>query len=872
MLFIMLPVVVGAKSGQTTIRQQMEWLHKSHKINFTFDASLPVDRPYHGPSLKGMSLDKALATLFEGTGISYKLVGKYVILSKAPAPVRHAEAPRPVRPSPPSTVRHTLSGYVRDTGGETLINATVWDETTGVGTMTNAYGFYSLTLPEGEHVIKYSYLGFGDKTTKARLKDDLRQDVVLTEDNRLPEVLVVGDLNSPLLTTQTGKRSFGASDIKTGYALLSSPDVVKTLQRVSGVAEGVELASGLYVHGGNSDENLFLLDGTPLYQINHTMGLFSSFNADVVKNVDFYKSGFPARYGGRLSSVIDVRTNDGDMQHFHGSVRLGLLDGGLQFEGPLQKGKTSFNIALRRSWLDLITRPIFAIVNHNAGPDEDKVTLNYFFHDFNAKVTHLFSPRSRLALSTYWGQDKLDTKDVDDGGGMDYHDLTKNRFNWGNLNTSLDWTYIISPKFFANITGVYTYSLSKLWSKEDYTSGTDRRDMTRNYAEHGNHSTINDVGYRTSFDYRPTPHHHLRFGHDFTLHYYRPQSNNQIYIDTYGEQGDTLQNRSASRLTATEWNIYAEDEMAINSHWSINGGLNAAFFHIQGKTFSNIDPRAAVKYQVSPRLSFKASYTTMTQFVHKITNAYIDLPSDYWVPTTSRLHPMHSHQLAAGAYVQPNRHWLLSLEGYYKWSSHLLQYTNWLGLQPPADNWDTKVIEGRGRFYGLELDAHYATRRLQMDASYTLSWNKRKFDDYYPDWFYDKFDNRHKANVSVRYRFGKGTCLYAEWLYHSGNRLTLPTQYVSFPDLGQGGEHDFLYDVPNNVSAPAYHRLDIGVDLHHRTKGGHERIWNWSIYNAYCHLNTMWVDVKYDSDRGTMHAKAKGYIPIIPSFSYTYKF
>ena len=262
----------------------------------------------------------------------------------------------------------------------------------------------------------------------------------------------------------------------------------------------------------------------------------------------------------------------------------------------------------------------------------------------------------------------------------------------------------------------------------------------------------------------------------------------------------------------------------------------------------------------------------MTQFVHKITNAYIDLPSDYWVPTTSRLHPMHSHQVAAGAYVQPNRHWLLSLEGYYKWSSHLLQYTNWLGLQPPADSWDTKVIEGRGRFYGVELDAHYATRRLQMDASYTLSWNKRKFDNYYPDWFYDKFDNRHKANVSVRYRFGKGTCLYAEWLYHSGNRLTLPTQYVSFPDLGEGGSQDFLYDVPNNVSAPAYHRLDIGVDLHHRTKGGHERIWNWSIYNAYCHLNTMWVDVKYDSNWGTMHAKAKGYIPIIPSFSYTYKF
>ena len=301
-----MPALAGSKGGETTIRQQMEWLHKTKKVNFTFDASLPVDRAYRGPSLKGLPLDKALSTLFEGTGISYKVSGKYVILSKPPT--RHKDAPRPAKAVPPAA-RHTLSGYVRDTGGETLINVTVWDETSGLGTTTNAYGFYSLTLPEGDHLVKYSYLGYGEKKLKARLQANLRQDVVLDEDNRLPDVLVVGDLNSPLLSTQTGRRSFSQSDIKTGYALLSSPDVVKTLQRVSGVAEGVELASGLYVHGGNNDENLFLLDGTPLYQINHTMGLFSSFNADVVKNVDFYKSGFPARYGGRLSSVVDVRTN-----------------------------------------------------------------------------------------------------------------------------------------------------------------------------------------------------------------------------------------------------------------------------------------------------------------------------------------------------------------------------------------------------------------------------------------------------------------------------------------------------------------------------------------------------------------------------------
>ena len=349
-LLILLPMAVCGKDHTTTIRQQMEWLHRTQKVNFTYDASLPVGNTYQGPSLKGMTLTKALSTLFKDSGISYSVNGKYIILKAArqEKAVPHS-LPQPRKATPAPSRRHTLSGYVRDTSGETLINATVWDETTGTGTTTNAYGFYSLTLPEGEHHIKYSYLGFADKHVKDRLEKDLRQDIALTEDNRLPEVVVEGNLNSPLLNTQTGKRSFSQADIKTGYALLSSPDVVKTLQRTSGVAEGVELVSGLYVHGGNNDENLFLLDGTPLYQINHTLGLFSSFNADIVKNVDFYKSGFPARYGGRLSSVIDVRTTDGDMQHYHGSVRLGLLDGGLQFEGPIQKGKTSFNIALRRS-------------------------------------------------------------------------------------------------------------------------------------------------------------------------------------------------------------------------------------------------------------------------------------------------------------------------------------------------------------------------------------------------------------------------------------------------------------------------------------------------------------------------------------------
>lgn len=271
----------------------------------------------------------------------------------------------------------------------------------------------------------------------------------------------------------------------------------------------------------------------------------------------------------------------------------------------------------------------------------------------------------------------------------------------------------------------------------------------------------------------------------------------------------------------------------------------------------------------------------MTQYVHKISNSYLDLPTDYWVPTTKDLKPMRSYQIAAGIYAQPNRHWILSLEGYYKLSKHLLQYSSWLGIEPPAENWDSQVMDGKGLFYGLEADATYRTNHLTLSGSYTLSWNKRKYDEFYQDWYYDKYDNRHKLNLSLRYDFNRKVSCYAVWSYHSGNHATVPTQIVALPGLPDGGNQypggwwdsaSFVYAIPNNLTLPAYHRLDLGFDFHHVTKHGHERIWNLSIYNAYCHLNSMYVKVDYDEKTKRFTAKNKGFVPIIPSFSYTIKF
>ena len=356
-----------------------------------------------------------------------------------------------------------------------------------------------------------------------------------------------------------------------------------------------------------------------------------------MKNVDFYKSGFPARYGGRLSSVVDVRTADGNMNQFHGAYRIGLLDASVQFEGPIQKGKTSYNIGMRRSWLDLLSRPLTKAFSD---PDE-KLSIGYYFMDLNAKVTHRFNDRSKIDLSLYHGKDSWDVKDDYDESKEDGYqpnqsydkDLTKSQLDWGNFNVALNWNYLFSPKLFSNITAVYSHNRSKLYSLDDdrYINPSGENATSVTHLEHGYTSTIYDAGYRLAFDYRPNPRHHFRFGSVYTMHLFRPQT--AMKLDYTGYEGnasaqvDTIRMNSRNRHEAHEWTVYAEDEIKINRNWSMNVGFNMGLFHISNKNFLNIDPRFALKYQLSNEVSLKASFTQMTQYVHKVSNNYLSLPT-----------------------------------------------------------------------------------------------------------------------------------------------------------------------------------------------------------------------------------------------------
>lgn len=862
LLTALLLFVPLALFGQTrSVRQAMEEMRQSHGVFFVYDASLRLDAPYKGVSLRGKPLKEALRLLFCDTDIRYKRRGRNIMLWR--------ETRVEAKPKAPRLQTYVVRGLVTDSIGEPIANASVIELAARQGALTNERGRYVLHLPKGGHRLAASYLGSRSVAT-VQLGSNTELNFVLASEKALDEVTVVADLNSSTRTTQTGKRTLTAEDLNREYALLSSPDLVKVIQQTSGVTSGAELASGLYVHGGAGDENLFLLDGTPLYQTNHSLGLFSAFNTDIIKNVDFYKSGFPARYSGRVSSITDVRTRDGDMKHVHGTFSLGLIDGRLQVEGPVVKDKTSFNIALRRSWIDLLLKPAYALIN--SGNDEEKYSFGYAFYDLNAKVTHRWGNGHLAWLSLYTGSDNYSIHDTSSWEG--YVTDTENRLSWGNTNVTLGTDLRLGTAVSASLAAVATYSHSLHDADEDdayrYDDGTRRRfslDVT------SNRTRMYDVGAKADCRWYPRGH-RVRFGGAFTHHSFRPQTTSQSFF--YGdeaEQVDTSHVAESNRTSSNELSLYVEDELDFSRHWSAGLGCSYTFVHTQGTGYHLLDPRFALKYGWNDGMAVKISFTRMSQSVHRIASTFLELPTDFWVPTTSAVRPTVSHQWAGGFYVE-RKAWTASLEGFFKRTSRLLQYKEWLGLLPPAARWSQNITEGDGRACGVELDAAYRTPRMRASLAYTLSWSERRFPLLHAGWFRDQFDNRHVLDLNVRYKLSGRLSLSAAWTFHSGNRITLPEGYAlqpSTPGEKSGEEAGFIYSSPNNVALPAYHRLDLGADFRHTGKHGREHVWNVSVYNAYCHMNTMFVKV-HKNDDGTFSARCKGYIPIIPSVSYTLKF
>lgn len=699
-------------------------------------------------------------------------------------------------------------------------------------------------------------------------------------DTLAPSRVVSDRFRDKMNSSNTGMERIDASAFNRGYAVLSSPDMIKTLQALPGVASGTELLSGMYVHGGTGYDNLFLLDGVPLYQVSHLAGLFSSFNTDIIDNVDFYKSGFPARYGGRLSSVVDVSTRDGDFHKYSGLFSIGLLDGRLQFEGPIVKGKTSFNVAMRRSWIDVFSAPALAIVNSRYW--DEKTRLHYSFGDFNAKVTHLFAPENKLTAGVYYGNDSFTFGfdyygQYEDGelipGSEDLKDSDRLKFRWGNLLASLRWQNRLTETLTSDIKAYYTQYTSCM----DYMSiwwMHEEEAFHKEGYEEDNNGGIRDISARGDFRWKPSEMHDIRFGGAYEYHMYNNFRRHDEHVDATepSEQIVTKTQKAASR--GHEASVYIEDDLSPADWFKANVGLRYVMFIVPGKTYHRVEPRACLNFRPGRNVSLKLSYVEMNQFAHNLNTSNLDLPTNAWMPSTAAVAPLHSRQASAGVYAMLPEGLSLEVEGWFKTMDHLREYGGHAMLYPPLDQWERSYPEGKGMAYGADVALNYDTEKTDISVAYTLSWTKRKFDTLHPEWFLNWNDNRHKVTITVTHRFSDRFDIYGAWNFKNGNRLGVNPYDIGHelnmsqaPYKGWSAVSGSFY----NVQLPPYHRLDLGMNFRKTTKRGNESIWNVSFYNVYCRMNPIYAEIRQD-DNGNEYGVGIGIIPIIPSFSYTLKF
>ncbi len=787
--------------------------------------------------------------------------------------------------------QYTISGIIEDaTTGESLVSANVYESSTLQGTISNNYGFYSLKLQAGMVEIVYSYVGYQTIKKTISLNKDTVINVLLAPAIELEEVTVTD--RGPANTVRSSQMSLvkiPISEIKSVPVLMGETDVLKTIQLLPGVQSGTEGLSGIYVRGGGPDQNLILLDGVPVYNVNHLFGFFSVFNADAIHNVTLIKGGFPARYGGRLSSVLDIRMKEGNMKKIKGEGSIGLISSKLTIEGPIIKDKTSFIVSARRTYIDILARPLIKHMNNMEG-DNFNMNTGYFFYDINAKINHKINNRNRIFYSIYTGKDKF---------YMNYHDKYEDIDNswddkgdmgifWKNITSALRLNTIINKNLFSNITlTVSDYAFNTGFNYTYITEnpgGKETNEFGMSYI-----SGIRDYSARAEIDYIPSASHYIRAGVDFINHTFNPGvlAFKDIYNDELASIDTSFGNK---KIFVNDISFYIEDDINIGTRLKTNIGIRYSGFLLKNKNYFSLEPRVSVRYLMNDIVSLKTSYAEMQQSIHLLTNTNIGLPTDLWVPSTDRIKPKRSKQLALGVALALHDQYELTLEGFYKDMNNTIAYKEGESFIDVGSDWQDKIESGKGNAYGMEFMIQKSVGKTTGWIGYTLAWANRQYANISNGKVFPyKYDRRHDISLVISHKINERIDMGLTWVYGTGYHTTLPVEkYVNnlsvFQDVDHGNQwymEDTKYiehiDTRNNYKMPDYHRLDLGINFH-KEKKHHTRTWSFGAYNAYNRQNAfvlyynfkdMW---EYDPQKDKKVVKQISLFPIIPYFKYSFTF
>lgn len=763
-----------------------------------------------------------------------------------------------------------LSGYVREQGSQELLpGASVYVAGQRTGTQTNNYGHYALSLPIQDSVaVTFSLIGYVPITRILPSRQSTTLTILLTPQTRqLAEVRVLAD--QPSRTEQMSMVSLPVQQVKDVSALLGEKDVMKALQLLPGVQKGNEGQTGLYVRGGGPDQNLLVLDDAVVYNASHLFGFFSVFNADALKSVELIKGGFPARYGGRLSSVVSMQMKDGNKEKLHGEGGIGLIASRLTLEGPLQKNKSSFVVSARRTYADALLKPI-------AGSQFPGI----YFYDVNAKVNYEFGQHDKLYVSGYFGRDAANFSDKLANGGR-----SEDGFNWGNATATLRWNHLFSQKLFLNTSLIYSQYNFKVFSDESGLTSS-----TRYFQQYS--SGIRDYTFKTDVDYLINRFISVKAGALVTAHRFTP---NAFVLRDINKDAVSVRSNS---IDAVEGGVYAEGLLQLSNQIRVNTGLRLSYFGVEARNYLKLEPRLSAAYLFSDNWALKAAYTQMNQYVHLLSNSGLGLPTDLWVPSTSTIPPQQARQISIGlAKDFPKSNLSLTVEGYYKQMRDIIGYKEGasfliLDIGPDPDrvsnvDWQNNVTTGTGRSYGVEWllqrkEGGGFLPRLTGWIGYTLSWAKQRFDAVNNGQeFFARYDRRHDVSIVGIYRLSPRLTLSTTWVYGTGNALTIPI------GLSRANGHSFfgayastdatIYGQRNAFRAAAYHRLDVALRFTKPKRWG-ERIWELGVYNAYNRVNPYYYKSRTDYTGGIQSGQYNqvlaryGLFPIIPTVSYAFKF
>lgn len=766
----------------------------------------------------------------------------------------------------------TVSGTVQDAEtGEVLIGTNIFDKRAQKGAITNNYGFFSYSSQQKEVELVFSYVGYESELFFFKLEKDTLINIELTPSGLMSEVVIEGERSDPIQeSTQMGSVNVPIREIKNLPALMGEVDIFKVIQLLPGVQSGSEGASGLYVRGGSPDQNLILLDGVPVYNASHLFGFFSVFNDGAINNVDLIKGGFPARYGGRLSSVIDISMKEGNMKEFKGEGSIGLIASKITLEGPIKKDKTSFLFSGRRTYLDMIARPI---IRSSSGGNED---VGYFFYDLNAKVNHIFDKKNRLYLSYYGGQDvgysRFNSTWEREGGINESEEEAG--LGWGNNIAAVRWNHVFNQRLFANFTGTFTQYKFRIFSDYDrrFISPIESENEVESYSS-DYFSGIRDYALKADFDFIPNPQHYIRWGgmwvnHRFTPGVFASRENERPEIQEGGTPSDSQ-----------EFSLYVEDDFSLGDRFKFNTGIHFSGFLANTESYSSFQPRFSARYLLDESSSIKVSYVQMAQFVHLLTNAGLGLPTDLWVPSTDQIGPQESWQVAAGYFKKLEKGLELSVEAYYKDMQGVIEYQDGASFLNTTEDWQEKVTSGEGRSYGVELLLQKKTGKTTGWIGYTWSKTERRFDDInFGEWFPFRYDRRHDISVAAVHQLSDKIDISGTWVFGTGNFITVPTQRYQHSatviidnSTRYGGLFVDYFESRNNFQMRSYHRMDVGINFHKQKKWG-RRTWNISIYNIYSRQNPFYMDINYNWEAQRNQLRQFSLFPIVPSASYRFTF